>query len=125
MIEHALPIWVHALDEPMLEDHGGDEPQHIAQLLHGGQLPVVTMAAASDCPGEERDANTGRKRDCAQGTAVRERAVTNIGQRMRECERAERLAIAERTCTDAGERVRQCERSEPDAVIESLGLNTG
>ena len=31
-----------------------DKTEHIAQLLHGGQLPVVAVATAAHGPGDER-----------------------------------------------------------------------
>ena len=40
-----------------------DEPQHIAQLLHGGELPVGAVATAAHGPGDEGTSGHRRPED--------------------------------------------------------------
>ena len=95
-----------------LERQIRDQPYHVAQPLHGGELPVVAIATVADGPGDE-DGRCWRSEDGrGQLRAVIKRLIADVGQSMREREGSQDVAISERSFAHGGHRVWQLERGE-------------
>ena len=94
---------IHAGHVPTRNSQLRDEPQHIAQVLHGGDLPVIAVATAAHDPGDE-------------GGSRNRRAVFNMG----ECR-----AAVKRSRSDPSQRMREGEGRECTAPVKSTKANRG
>ena len=103
-----------------------DQPQHIAQSLQGGELPVGAVATVAHCPDEEGRWHTWPYRDSGEAKAVPERVnvalhrVIGRGQ----FEGGDIGTVTERISPDAGYRIGECEGGDSTATIERTGANT-
>ena len=116
---------IHSGHVPTRNCQRRDEPQHIAQALHGGELPVGAVATAAHGPGDEDIRHTRREDDRSESHAALESISVNLGQCVGECEGSEPGAVSEGSDPDAGECVRKGERGEAATVIERMTANTG
>jgi len=108
--EHLFPsARIHGGHIATFQSQRRDEPQHIARLLQGGELPVDAVAHAAHGPRDEGTRQTRPEGDSGESRAVSESTVANTGQSVRECERGEPTAATERIGANTGQSVRECE----------------
>ena len=124
-----------------------DKTEHIAQLPHGGELPVVAVAAAAHGPGDEgsrqrrsedpyegvekvaameRIANRHRfgEFDGVEASTAFKRVVANASQLLRECEAVKSSTVFKRVVANAGQAVRKYDELESSAFSKCGRANT-